>query len=70
MVDLPSDQGARLNIYDLRGRRLYTADFPGGRHLVDWPGVDRNGAFLPSGAYVVRLEGSSLLSTHKVVLLR
>ncbi|HPF35948.1 MAG TPA: hypothetical protein PLH84_11040 [Candidatus Krumholzibacteria bacterium] len=49
---------ARIEIHDLRGRRLWTSAeqaLEGGRRSLAWDGRDAEGRDLPSGAYLYRL---------------
>ncbi|MBN2289245.1 MAG: T9SS type A sorting domain-containing protein [Candidatus Glassbacteria bacterium] len=63
----------RLAIYDLRGRRLRTlvdeTKKPGG-YTFFWDGTDRQGADLPNGIYLYRLEAGGRVLTRKMVLLK
>jgi hypothetical protein len=56
-------------VYDIRGRRVRELVFPGGEHLVVWPGVDDAGRRLAAGTYVVKLSAGGTETLRKVVLL-
>jgi hypothetical protein len=65
--------GARLEIFDARGRRVRTLlDGPQapGAHVVRWNGCDAAGRRLPAGVYLTRLETATGTSTLKLALLR
>jgi hypothetical protein len=66
-------ESVRISVYDLTGRRIVVLadrDFEPGRHSVRWDGRDGFGRSVPAGAYLVRLESSRSVATHKVVLAR
>lgn len=67
-LDLPDDRGTpRIDVLDVRGRRVLSRDFPGlgrGRHKVRVD-IDRR---WPAGIYFVRLSRGSQLRTAKVLL--
>jgi hypothetical protein len=59
---LPPSEGRRtLEIYDLRGRRLWTDHWPGGIDplLVTWDGKDRRGRPMPQGIYWARFRSGT-----------
>ncbi|MBE0567811.1 MAG: T9SS type A sorting domain-containing protein [Krumholzibacteria bacterium] len=68
-LTVPPGAPARLGIYDLAGRLVVAWDFGSGEHLVHWDGARRDGGRAAAGTYILRLEGSSGVLTHKVVLL-
>ncbi len=70
LMDIPSGGPAKLRIYDLRGRRVFSQDYSSGRHQVFWSGSDTDGRRLPAGTYYLKLEGSGFSSLRKVVLVR
>jgi|GEM_PF-2924353 len=66
---------AYLNIYvtDVLGRRirdLANAQFPAGKHRIDWDGTDDRGRSAPSGIYLIHLQGESRHKTIKCLLTR
>ena len=64
---------ARLEILDVRGRRLarpVDGELPGGEHRVRWDGRDADGRPLPAGVYLARLTTASARQTLKLVLAR
>lgn len=70
---LPRATQVRLEIYDLRGRRVRTLvddAVPAGTHAAAWSGTDDAGRRLPSGTYVYRLSTGSVTATQRAVLLR
>ncbi len=63
----------RLEIFDLRGSRVVTlADrfFSGGEHTVTWNGKDARNRQVPSGIYVLRLEGGGKVAFRKLLFLK
>jgi hypothetical protein len=63
----------RLDVYDMRGRRVRTL-FRGvreaGRYEAHWDGRDERGAEVGSGVYVVRLRSDREVVSRKMVLAR
>ena len=73
LVDLPHAGRARLDLYDLQGRRVRTLadrDLPAGASVIAWDGRDAGGSAVGRGIYFARLEVSSGSRTVKVVLTR
>ncbi|HPF36164.1 MAG TPA: FlgD immunoglobulin-like domain containing protein [Candidatus Krumholzibacteria bacterium] len=57
--DLPAAAAARLDVFDVSGRRvrrLWEGTAPAGRSEVTWDGRDDGGRALPSGTYLARLS--------------
>ena len=70
---LPSPQQARLEIFDILGRRVKTLanqKFDAGEHSVIWDGTDQNGAASSSGVYFYRISTGDRQITQKMILLR
>jgi len=67
-VALPPGAAARLEVHDLRGRRVHARDLAPGTSFVTWDGRDDRGRRLPSGSYILRLSGAGPASARKVVL--
>ena len=70
---LDRSRHVQLGIYDLSGRRVaLLADgvFAAGEQTVSWDGQDRAGRELPSGSYVIALEGAGFRQTSKLTLVR
>ncbi len=70
---LPARARARLEIYDIAGRRvraLLDRELEPGRHVVAWDGTGEDGAWLGAGLYWVRLEAGGRVLTRRVTLLR
>jgi hypothetical protein len=70
---LPQGGRHRLDIYDVRGRRVLVLSDgiqPAGRYAVGWDGRDERGHELPSGVYFFRLEAGDYVEARKVVLVR
>lgn len=62
-----------LRIFDTSGRSVRTLAQgfqPGGEYLVTWRGDDDFGRQVPSGVYIVRLEGSGKTVSRHLVRLR
>ncbi len=62
-----------LAIFDQRGRRIRTlvdAERDGGHHVTMWAGTDDQGAAMPAGVYVYRLEQAGHVLTRKMVMVR
>lgn len=74
--ELAEAGAVRLEIFDLRGRRVRTLlDRPlgAGAHAIDWDGTDDRARPLSGGTYLIRLEAvrgdGRTLQTRKAVLL-
>lgn len=64
---------ARLDIHDLRGRRLarlHAGPLVAGRHEIRWGGDDASGRALPSGVYLARLVTERGVASVRLVLAR
>jgi hypothetical protein len=63
----------RLEIFDLRGRRVTTlaeGEFAAGEHTVPWSGRDERDATVASGTYYVRLACADDVKVRKLTLLK
>ncbi len=75
-IDLQETGRARLDVYDVMGRRVATVvdrDFPAGQHVVDWDGRGTGGGRVSSGVYFYRMSMRGLEASAvrgKLVLLR
>lgn len=70
---VPEDGDVKLTIYDLRGavvRRLWDGRAAAGGHKVTWDGTAEDGAPLPPGVYLYRLETAGRETTRKLVVVR
>ena len=69
--DLPSSGGrAKLEVFDVRGRRVTTLDdgwLPGGTHVARWDGTDASGGAVAPGVYLCRLEVAGAMQTQRVL---
>src|SRR5206468_656073 len=68
-LDAPA--AARVELFDVQGRRLVTlADhgFGAGVHAIAWDGHDATGARAPRGLYFVRLTTPAGVSTARFLL--
>ncbi|MBK7188824.1 MAG: hypothetical protein IPH86_09160 [bacterium] len=64
---------ARLEIFDLAGRRLRTlvdGPLPAGRQQVAWDGRDDAGRALASGTFVCRLSAGDAAGAARLTLVR
>jgi hypothetical protein len=62
---------ARLEIFDLSGRRLatpFSGSVGSGRHTRSWNRTDDRGRRVASGVYVARLELDDAIRTCRIVL--
>ena len=63
----------KLRVFDIQGRlvrQLLGGYQVAGEHLVSWDGRSDGGAFLESGVYLVRLDASGTVMSHRVRLVR
>ena len=74
---VPARATVKLEIIDLRGRRIFTVfqeEMESGSQVVTWDGQDSNGELVASGQYFARLQvrgpGMNELITRKVVVVR
>ena len=70
-LDAPCD--VRLEVFNVLGRKVRTlaeGARPDGRFSVVWNGESDNGASVPSGVYLYRLQTGSQLVTRKLSLIR
>jgi hypothetical protein len=75
--DIPADRAdgvrTRLEIYDVRGRRVATlvdGERQPGSYRVHWDGRDDAGRTVGSGVYLYRIEAGSFTSVKKMVIVR
>ena len=71
--EVPRAAHVRLEVYDLRGRRVKTVEdarLDPGRYSRIWDGSDGAGAPPPEGVYFVRLWSPGVTLRQKVVLIR
>ena len=65
---IESPGGGRINVYDLRGRRVRTIlESHTGSVRAEWNGTDDRGRLLASGVYFIRLEGGTPLVRRFVI---
>ena len=72
-VDLAEPTTARLELYDLEGRRvavLVDGPLGSGRHMFGWNGRDRDGRPVGAGVYLARLVTPGAVRRTKAALLR
>lgn len=71
LVNLPEEQPARLDVFDLQGRRVRTlADrrLPAGAVVLSWDGRDEGGRRMTHGLYFARLTTPRLVRTTRILL--
>jgi hypothetical protein len=70
---LPEDGSVRLEIFNILGQSMgvLVNEFQAaGPHAVTWDGRDENGASVPSGIYLYRLQAGAEMTTRKMVLMK
>jgi hypothetical protein len=69
---LATPEGAVLNVYDVRGRVVWTSAVSPGteRRVVTWDGCDDRGVRVPGGVYFLRLRDGRAERTVKVTVVR
>jgi PKD repeat protein len=70
---LPEESDVRLEIFDIRGRRVRTLEAglqDAGRHIKIWDGRDDQGDEAASGVYLYRLRSPNYSFARKMILLR
>ncbi len=70
---LERDCWVQLSVYDVTGRHIadLASSFIGaGHHVLQWDARDSSSRELPSGLYMLRLQGQDFQETQKVVVLR
>lgn len=71
LVDLPEPTAARLDVFDLAGRRvrnLADRTFPAGATVVPWDGREEGGARVRPGVYFARLTTATSQRTARVLV--
>ena len=64
-----SELAARVEIFDVSGRRVRRLDVPSGESRIAWDGRGTSGAPVASGVYLARLlEGNTRMDARVVVL--
>jgi immune inhibitor A len=69
----PADREARVSVFDLGGRRLYTRKLStsaGTTGILSWAGTSTDGSPLPSGIYFLKLEAGGASRVQRVHLVR
>jgi flagellar hook assembly protein FlgD len=72
-VTLAGDQSARLDVYDMQGRRVQTLSSgltTAGRHRLSWDGRDARGGRAACGVYFARLGWTGGQTVARLVLVR
>jgi hypothetical protein len=71
VLDLAAPAAARVDVFDVQGRRLATLadrDFAAGAHVLAWDGRDAGGARAARGLYFVRLTTPDRVATARFFL--
>ncbi len=71
--DLPRAADVRLDVYDLRGRRIariVDGWQEAGEHRRLWRGRDERGQPVAAGAYILRLQTETGVRTRKIMMVR
>ncbi len=72
MLELAEPSDILFDVFDIRGRRVYTEDLgllQAGRHSISWDAA-REGAGVAPGVYFYRLGGHNRSATGKVIVLK
>jgi hypothetical protein len=72
MLELAEASDILFDVYDVKGRRLYSEDLgrlPAGRHSIRWDAA-REGTGVAPGIYFYRLGGRNRSATGKVIVLK
>jgi hypothetical protein len=70
---LPASGPARLTVFDALGRKVVTlldGSLGAGPHRMAWDGRGADGAGMPAGVYLVRLQQGTVVETRKTTLIR
>jgi hypothetical protein len=70
---LPKSGHARLDIYNILGRRVTTLvdeDLPAGHKLITWYGKDYQGNVVAGGVYFYSLKAGDFTETKKMILMK
>ena len=71
--ELPESTLVRLNIYDVRGRRVATLanrTMAAGSHALRWNGNDKDGSRVAQGVYFYELKAAGQTRTRKMMVVR
>ncbi len=63
---------ARLTVYDVKGRLIYTKEFAAveGLNTVQWRGLDKSGAAAPGGVYLYLVEAAGGRGSGRMIMLK
>ena len=69
-LHVPTDY-MTLDIFNLRGQRVYSTAIPRGTNQIIWEGTNQRGFPVASGVYIYRLRGDNRIwATKRMVLIR
>jgi len=71
--DMPFRAHLSITVYDALGRRvrqLAAGDFAAGRQVLRWDGLDDTGRRVPSGVYLLRIDGNAGSATVKLTVIK
>jgi hypothetical protein len=72
-MDIPASQHVTVKVVDLLGREVATLvdqNLSPGVHELSWNGINQEGALLPNGIYLIRLQTDNQSLTRSAVLAR
>jgi len=61
---------AKLEIYDIVGRKVKEFMVEGSDGVIQWNGADSNGKPLPAGVYFLRVSSAEIMKTNAIVRLK
>ena len=68
---LPSESRVTLTVYDLFGRRvrrLVDGTASPGQHAIEWDYRNTNGAMVPAGFYLMKLDAGGRILTQRAIV--
>jgi hypothetical protein len=69
-LDVNSPQPAKLDFFDISGRKVYSTNVNSGSSKIIWNGSDFSGKDLPGGIYFIRLSNGEKVITRKAIFLK
>jgi len=71
--DLSGPDDILIRIYDRSGTEVTTLahrNFPAGRHVFRWDGLNSSGQSVSAGLYRVRIKGTQINEIRKILVFR